>query len=211
MSRFQFLLYFILTVSLSQAQTAISYTSKFTILEKNEITLKQSIIKGNVSFNKETNETNMLISFPEKQNWKIIDSILYKYHNDSLISESKVNNLQEISIFKELLNMRSNDFGLKDMGFKESNITREGTEVFIEWTPPNGYDKFMSKATTSLKNNLLQGVVITDIENKDISSIFFEDYEVINGIPVPKVVKQHVQGQQMNLYKVIKFSDVEIR
>lgn len=192
------------------SQNSESYKSKFTIIEKNETTLKQSIIKGFVEFNKLTNSTKMDIYFPEKQNWVIIDSVLFKYKDDSIINQSKVNNLQEISIFKELLNMRTNDFGLKDLGFKEGSITKDKNEVYIEWTPANGYDKFISKATTSLKNNLLQAVVITDINDVDISSIFFEDYEVINGIPIPKLVKQHVRGEKLNLYKLIRFSDVEV-
>lgn len=209
---FRIILIFIILLKSSYfiAQGNESYKSKFTIIEKNEITLKQSIVKGKVEFNKVTNSTKMDITFPEIQKWEIVDSILFKYKGDSIISQSKVNNLQEISIFKELLNMRSNDFGLKTLGFKEGSITKDKNEVYIEWIPANGYDKFISKATTSLKNNLLQAVVITDVDDIDISSIFFEDYEVINSIPVPKLIKQHVRGQQLNLYKIVKFSNVEL-
>jgi hypothetical protein len=191
-------------------QSGMSYKSKFTILENNEATAKNSITKGIVEYNKESDIMVMDIIFPEKQKWVLMDSTLKKYINDSLTGSQIVKGLQELSIFKELLNVRSTDFGLKSMGFSEKSVEKEENEIFIEWLPAKGYDKFISKANTSVKNNLLQSVIITDIENDDISSIFFEEYKVIDGFPIPTIIKQKVSGQQKNVYKIIKFSDIEI-
>lgn len=197
------------SVLLSQAHQ--SFTSDFTIIEKNTLKNQGKILKGKVKFDKTHNRLDFDIAFPESQKWIIIDSTLQKFRGDTLLATSTVSGYQELSVFKELLELKSNDFGLRENGFEMADVTAlEGT-VYVEWMPPPQFKTFLKLVTTASKDNLLQGIIFTDVDGKDFNSTLFEDYTYINDLPIPLKVTQHFIGQEENIFKTIYFENIEIR
>lgn len=193
------------------SQEKDKFLADFSIIEKNEITLKNQIVNGKVEYIKSINQTILQISFPQKEKWILKDSILTKYLNDTLVSRSTSSKLDELSIFGSLLEMKSQDFGLKQMGFTITNTVNEEGTIYLTWAPSQNFKKFVKTAKTAIKSNLLHGVILTDSDDIDITSIFFEGYKLVSDLPIPHKITQLFQTKQSKIYKSISFYNVKVQ
>ena len=205
------LLSFLFLPFLSYSQANKSFLADFTIIEKNTLSGEGKIIKGKVNYSKPDNRLDFDIYFPEAQQWIIIDSVMQKFKNDSLYGTSIARGFQDLAIFKELLELKSNDFGLKEYGFEMADVSTQDATVYVEWLPPPGFKSFIKTVTTSSKENLLQGIIFTDVDDKDFNTTLFENYTFIADLPIPLKITQHFIGKEEHIYKTIYFDHVEVR
>lgn len=188
-----------------------SFKADFTIMERNSLKNDSKILKGKVNYSKPDNRLDFLIHFPESQKWIIIDSTMQKYRNDTLFGTSVVRGYQDLAVFKELLELKSNDFGLREYGFEMADVSTLDGTVYVEWLPPTSFKTFIKSVTTASKENLLQGVIFTDVEDKDFSSTLFEDYTFVADLPIPLKITQHFIGKEENIFKTIYFENIEVK
>lgn len=192
------------------AQKHQNFTADFTMMERNTLKNASLLLKGTVSFAKPTNILVFDIHFPNAQKWIVQDSILKKYDGEIMLSESVLKGYQDLVVFKELLELKSNDFGLRDHGFEMTDVSAQDGTVFVQWSPPPTFKSFIKYVTTAAKDNLLQGIIFTDIEEKDINTTLFEDYTYIDDLPIPMRINQHFEGKEENIYKTIYFENVKV-
>ncbi len=187
-----------------------NFEAKFTMMERNTLKNTSMLMKGNVKFSKLTNTLIFEINFPNVQKWIVRDSILKKYDGDLVISESVLTGYQDLVVFKELLELKSNDFGLKQHGFEMSDVSSQDGTVYVQWLPPPSFKTFVKYVTTAAKDNLLQGVIFTDIDDKDFNTTLFEEYAYIDDLPIPMRIVQHFEAKEEQIYKTIYFENVQI-
>ena len=187
-----------------------NFSADFTILELNTLKNVSTILKGKVVFNKPSNLLTFDINFPETLRWIVKDSVLTRYRGDTIVSESTLKGYQDLVVFKELLELKSNDFGLRDHGFEMADVSAEDGTAFVKWSPPPSLKNFVKYATTSAKSNLLQGVIFTDLDDKDFNTTMFDNYQYFNDLPIPLKITQHFEGKEENIYKTIYFKNVEV-
>ncbi len=194
-------------------QKHTGFNADFTIKEirKNTKNPTTSLMLGKVSYDSKINKVTYTIQFPKKETWVFQDSFLFKYRNDSLISKKIAGNVNEYLMFKNILEPQGNDFGMSQLGFTLSKVEEKEEEIFTEWIPPSQYKSFVHKVNTVVKDNLLTAIVITDINNLEITKSFYEGYEVLDGIPVPTKISSHfVSSNKDEIFKSLTFRNVEV-
>ena len=202
---------FIIFYLIAYSQTYTSLNCGFTIIEKREEGKKNSLIIGQLNFDDSKNETKFDIQFPQKEKWVIADTILHKYKGDTLLSTSVIGNVNEQMFFKQLLSFKGSDYGLSEFGFTMSDVEEVGNGLInVSWSPPANVSSFIKSAHTQVKDNLLQSVSVIDVDGLVLNETYFEEYAVINGLPVPVIVSMKVATTKEVLYKKIKLRDVEI-
>jgi hypothetical protein len=195
------------------AQKHNHFVADFTIKEIRKNTKKPStsLMVGKVAYESETNKVTYSIQFPQKETWIFQDSFLYKYINDSLVSKKIAGNVNEYMMFKNILEPQGNDFGMSQLGFTLSKVEEKEEEIYTEWLPPSQYKTFVNKANTVVKDNLLTAIIITDVNNLEITKSFYENYETIDGIPVPTKISSHfVSSNSDEIFKSLSFRNVKI-
>jgi len=193
-----------------QAQKFSRISSDFSILEKNTLKDTSFLVVGNLSYDLNEDKTTYKVRFPETKTWEFKDSILVVY--DSLSRIEKVDTIglvNELSVFKKILNDDLADFGLLKGGFKVSEVQKSGNSVLLRWTPPV-HIKFIKEVISKKDNNKLSGLIIIDENEKEISKVFYEDYIVVSDLPVPTVIKSQMVGDKEQIFKELQFRNVII-
>ncbi len=199
------------TIIRSHSQKYSNFKSDFTIKEKRGGEDKAILMVGSLVFDNVGNKTTYNIKFPKKETWILQDSFLTIIRNDSTLHKKTKGNLNEYLMFKNILEYKDNDFGLTSMGFKIQNVDDSNDNLLMTWSPPQGYDKFIKKVETTLKDNLLTSVIVTDVDNFEISKIFYDDYKMIQDLPVPYKITSQVSSKKEDVFKSISFKNVEIQ
>jgi len=201
---------FMFLVNMS-AQKYSQFKSDFTIIEKVVgDTSKSTILIGNVYYNSETDETKYAIDFPKEGEWHFLDSTLFVSLQDTNYIVKGSSEINSQSIFKNVLNSTSNDFGLEEQGYLITQIDKKGDQVFIEWQPPAAAKEFLSSVVTKLKNEDLLAVIFYTADKEILNTTYFEDYKLINSVKVPSRIKSHFTTTTSEVYKVISLDNVEI-
>jgi hypothetical protein len=108
------------------------------------------------------------------------------------------------------MDQKSNDFGLTDLGFTVLKVEELEEGLMQVWEPPAQFKTFMKFITTVIKENLLQSVIVTDIDDEEINKTFYEDYKIINDIPVPCKIISHYKTTKEEVFKALTFRNVKI-
>lgn len=184
---------------------------------KAEITIKvktsDSVIqltKGNVYYDKNIKKVLYNITFPEKENYVSVDTLLYKYKNNRLLSVQGNPLKPEFSIFHFILNNNLSDFGLRNSSFKISNVEKSDSLIVTKWIPPGSPDFPLGEILISAKNKRLQSVLIHSKEGKLISRQIFKKYTFVNGIEVPFEILTVGYLADKKSYQIFEFDKVQI-
>jgi hypothetical protein len=118
--------------------------------------------------------------------------------------------INQLTIFNKILTTSLKDFGLKESGFSIDDIEEDDNSIIITWTPPEAAQPFLEYVVTEVKDNLLRSVLFYDVDGKAINKTFYDDYAMINGLPVPHKIKSHFKAQKEEIFKILSFSDVQI-
>ena len=207
---FSFTFVFILFNTILPAQKYRIFKADFSIKERRTGVEKSSLLVGSVVYDNSNNKAEYLLSFPKKEKWVIQDSFLSKYNNDTLIQKTKLAQVNEFLMFKNILEYKNNDFGLASNGFTVVGVEEEEEELIMEWLPPQNFKTFLKKVITNVKDNLLMGIVFVDVENKEINKTFYENYQIIKDLPVPLKISSHFIGKDQELFKSISFRNVSV-
>ncbi len=182
----------------------------FTLIEKTEINKENRLTIGSIDYNSINKTATFDIKFPEEQQWKLKDTLLSKYRNDSLISTISVGELNDNFVFNSILNYNVTNFGLDQYGFITSEVKEVDGSVQIFWTPPSNAKDFLKEAQTTIKNNLLQKVVFIDVDGIIMNETYYEKYEFVNSLPVPVHISSRFNAQNETLIKVLKMRNVSL-
>lgn len=209
-----FLLLFCLIVAYfsTYGQNFSQFSSEFTLMEKSLGTVKpySSLVKGTVFIDKNERRLEFNIHFPDRQKWIIKDSIFEKFYVDSLVASIKIKNFDDMSIFTALLEVQKIDFGLSELGFTLKNTDVTENISYFEWSPPEVFAKFYKNAYTKTENNLLKAIRLIDVNGKEINATFFDNYEIIKGMAMPKLITTKYIGEEQKLFKSLQFDKISL-
>jgi hypothetical protein len=194
----------------SYSQKNNIFSSSFSIKEKKTSVEKSNLMVGTLSYNNSENKIIYNITFPEKEVWVMQDSFLNISKNDTIKEKRKLSNFTEYLMFKNILEQKNNDFGLSELGFVVSKVEEIEEEILVIWDPPVRFKTFILNIKTVVKDNLLQTVIVTDVDGMEINKTFYEDYKMINDLPVPHKILSNFKSTKEEIYKSLTFRNVKI-
>jgi hypothetical protein len=168
------------------------------------------LTKGNICYDKNVKKILYNISFPEKENYVSLDTLLYKYKNHQQLSVLGNPLKPEFSIFHFILNNNLSDFGLRNSSFKIANVEKADSFIVTKWIPPESPDFPLGAIIISTKNKRLHSVLIHSKEGKLISRQIFKKYTFVNGLEVPFEILTVGYLPDKKNYQIFEFDKVQI-
>ena len=150
------------------------------------------------------------ISFPQKETYVSVDTLVYKFQNGKLSSTQGSPLKPEFSIFHFMLNNDISDFGLKNSSYRATNIEKSGDLIITKWTAPALPDFPLGNILVSSKNKRLQSVIIEGKKGEIISRQIFKKFTFINGIEIPTEILAVNYFSGRKTYQIIQFDNVQI-
>jgi|LSQX01.2.fsa_nt_gb hypothetical protein len=205
-----FILILLITCSLStKGQTNTRLRADFTV----KISIAnggQSLTSGQVFYDRNIRQLIYYLSFPEREIWLTADTVIYQIRNGQIINRTPSFSMAEFSVFHLALNSRLQDFGLRNTTYKIEDVKREKDMVITTWSPPKQAQEKLGNILISVKNKQLFGVVFTSPEGAIVRKQFFEDYQVINGMPFPGKIVEVIIEEGKESYQVTTFRNIVV-
>ena len=182
----------------------------FSILEKNTGTDSSSVVVGHVNYDLVQDETIYQLSFPYTKSWVFEDSIMTVLDSIGQVERiDTIGAINELSIFKKILLDELADFGLMQAGFQIAEVVKSGEAVIFSWNPPPKLE-FIQKIITKKRQDRLEGIIVVDENGKEISKSFYDEYLMVNGIPVPQSIKSYYEGSGDEIFRELQFRNIVI-
>jgi hypothetical protein len=194
------------------AQLPYRISAVFTIKEKRPDST-YALIKGTVYYDKLVNKIIYNVTFPEKEQWVLVDTITYKYRNGKFVGKYASAMQTEFSIFSMALKGNMADFGLPETPFKLEKVEQEKDMIISTWhLYGKSATKPISKILLSKIDKKLNGLIIFTSDDKMASKQFYENYVFVKGVWFPQKVTQYVftkggENLQLTSYSNILIND----
>jgi len=191
------------------AQNSYRIKADITIKIKNQDSTFQ-YTKGIVRYDRNIKKVLYEISFPQKEVYVSVDTLVYKFHNGKLISTQGSPLKPEFSIFHFMLNNDISDFGLKNSSYTASNVEKNNDIIITKWAAPPLPDFPLGNILVSTKNKRLQSVIIHNKKGEIVSRQIFKKYTFVNGIDIPTEILAVNYFSGRKTYQIIQFDHVLI-
>ncbi len=203
------LLFLLCVISLDgYCQGFYRFKAEITVKVKNSSGVIQ-YTKGKVCYDKNLKKVLYSISFPLKETYVSVDTLVYKYVDNKCVSVQGNPLKPEFSIFHFILNNDLPDFGLRNSSYKISNVEKSEGSIITKWLPPgNKYP--LGKILIATSGKKLQSVLIYDKKDELISRQVFKNYTFINGMEVPNEILTVGYLTDKKSYQMIEFSKIQI-
>ena len=170
----------------------------------------QSLTAGQVCYDRNIRQLIYYLNFPEKEIWLTADTVIYQIKDGRIGARTPTFSMAEFSVFHLALNSRLQDFGLRNTTYKIDKVEREKDMVITTWLPPEKARDKLGKILISVKNKQLFGVVFLDPVGNIVRKQFFEDYQVIHGMPFPGKIVEIMIEEGRESYQVTTFRNIVI-
>ncbi|MDO8368635.1 MAG: hypothetical protein Q7T20_17685 [Saprospiraceae bacterium] len=193
-----------------QAQDFYRFKADFSIKEKETGKDQGRLITGTLFYDKNLHKTVYNIRFPEREQWLLCDTFMYRMKADRLVSKQIVPPVGEFSIFKMILDQELIDFGLAKVGYTPAEVMQDGEQVLSKWFPPESLKTFFGPITFAQQNKRLHAAAIHDPEDKVVAKFYFQDYSVQNGLPVPAKIYQIFYRETGEFVRIMNIKNIII-
>ncbi len=200
---------FYLTIIGLYSQSSYRIKADITIKIKNQDSTFQ-YTKGTVRYDRNIKKVLYNISFPQKETYVSVDTLVYRFQNGKLISTQGSPLKPEFSIFHFMLNNDISDFGLKNSSYRATNIEKSGDLIITKWTAPALPDFPLGNILVSSKNKRLQSVIIEGKKGEIISRQIFKKFTFINSVEIPTEILAVNYFSGRKTYQIIQFDNVQI-
>ncbi len=209
--RFAFLIGAFFGTSVLQAQSDFyRFKSDFSIKEKETAKDQGRLVTGSIYYDKNLQKTAFYVRFPEIETWLVRDTFMYCIRADTVALQKVVSPLNEFSIFNLILSQQLSDFGLSRMGYTPGDVQQDGEQVISEWIPPESHKTKAGKLMLAQQNKRLKAVAIRTVDGKDAAKIYFQDYTMQNGLPVPGKIYQMFYLETGEFVRIITIKNIII-
>lgn len=210
MTRKIFLICFIcFLITSAYSQNSYRIKADITIKIKNQDSTFQ-YTRGTVRYDRNIKKVLYDITFPQKETYVSIDTIVYKFQQGKLVSTQGSPLKPEFSIFHFMLNNDISDFGLKNSSFRATNVEKSGELIITKWAAPALPDFPLGNILVTSKDKRLQSVVIQDKKGEIISRQIFKKYQFVNGIEIPAEILAVNYFARRKTYQIIQFDRIQI-
>ncbi len=154
------------------------------------------------------------ITFPEKGQLVIADSMMTTLTHDTIVNQVKSGIVPEFSIFHLALTGRLNNYGFKDSFFKVDKVEQDQGQVITTWRPGPQLAKQVGKVIMSNQNRQLLGIAFFSPEEELLNRQIFKDYTKVQGLSFPTRIIQTVyredgQSKQITTYRNLVLNELE--
>jgi hypothetical protein len=192
----QKILYLILSIAIlpqiSLGQYYFRVKADVTIKEKG-YNDEYKLVIGQVYYDIHHKKIVYNITFPEKEQWLLIDTSIYYFKNDKLINRQLSPVFPELSVFHLVLQGGLEDYGLGShplIKVKEIDKTPERIVKTLGPVPEHADKMGLIKIAT--KDRKLEGILFYNLEGRLMSRQFFAKYKVIKGLEFPTEIVQYL-------------------
>jgi hypothetical protein len=194
------------------AQEFYRIKADFSIKEKESGQAQGNLITGTVYYDKNLGKTNYNVRFPEPESWWMQDTFMYRMVKDTLAAVKKIAPFNEYSFFHLILNQQLTDFGLSKAGYEPGEVTQEGRQVLSTWNPPAQLAKLadLGPVVIAQENKRLTGIAFQDKNGKVLGKFYLQEYQVLDGLPVPTKIYQVYYKETTEFIRLISFKNIQI-
>ncbi len=193
----------------SYSQNAYRIKADVTIKIRNRDSTFQ-FTKGTVRYDRNYKKIIFNITFPQKEDYVSIDTLIYKFQNGIIISTKGSPLKPEFSIFHFILNNDISDFGLRNSSYKATNVEKANDLIITKWTAPDAPKFPLGNIIVSSKDKKLETVIIYDKKGAILSRQIFKKYKFINGIEIPMEMLAVNYYNGAKTYQIMQFDKVLI-
>ena len=195
---------------LLQGQGFYRFSSDYTIKEVD--TLNQEKISIGRLYLDETQKTlNFFQDFPTETSYKIKDSTLTVQTEDSSYSSSTLHSIYDQTIYHLIITSSLSDYGLTNKGFKIGHVKRIDSNLVVSEYIANNDDQLTNEIHLGKgSNGELLFMLVYDVEGNELLEVYFSDYDVVQGLKVPKTIKQIQHVDQKSVWRSIRLYNIEI-
>lgn len=193
----------------AQSQNSFRFKADITTKIKNTDGTFQ-YTKGSACYDRNTKKIVYNITFPQKEIYVSIDTLVYKYVNNK--QESVMGNplKPEFSIYHFILNNDISDFGLKKSSFSVGNVEKADDLIITKWIPPAGNNSFFGNIIVSTKNKRLNSVLIYNAEGVLVNRQIYKKYLSVKGVEIPTEILTITYFGDVKKYQIVEFRNVVI-
>ena len=193
----------------AQAQDSFRFKADITTKIKNTDGTFQ-YTKGSAYYDRNAKKIIYNITFPQKEIYVSIDTLVYKYVNNK--QESVLGNplKPEFSIYHFILNNDISDFGLKKSSFSVGNVEKADDLVITKWIPPAGNNSFFGNIIVSTKSKRLNSVLIYNAEGVLVNRQIYKKYISVKGVEIPTEILTITYFGEVKKYQIVEFRNVVI-
>ncbi len=196
--------------TLGLGQKYSQFEADFSILEKNTLKDSSYLVMGKVFYDLNKDRSEYKINFPETKTWIFKDSIMTVLDkNGNQLKSDTLEQINELSIFKQILSNNMQDFGLLKAGFKLRDSEKLEQGVYLKFQAPDQIE-FIEEVILKKENRLLTGLIFVDTEGKQFSKIYYQDYVRLKNLDIPTKIKTHLTGQEEEIFKELQFRNLSI-
>jgi len=186
------------------------FKSDFSIKEKETGKEQGRLIMGTIFYDRYARKTAYHVRFPEPELWLVRDTFMFRLVADTLVSQQIVPPVSEFSIFNMILSQQLNDFGLAKVGYTPGELTQEGNQVISQWLPPEQFKAQLGPVVLAQENKRLSAVAFYNEQNKLVSKFYFQEYTLIQGLPVPGKVYQIYYREEGEFVRLLSLKNATI-
>jgi hypothetical protein len=166
--------------------------------------------RGSVFYDRNFKKIIYKTTFPQKELYVSIDTLVYRYAENKLISTVSNVLKPEYSIYQFILNNDIADFGLKKSGFVVASVERAGDQILTKWIPPQGNSSMFGTILISSKNKRLNSVLIHNSKKVLVYRQIYKNYQSIKGVEIPTEILSITYIGDLKQYQIIEFRNVLI-
>ena len=206
------LAFFFAFICVCSAHTQNSYRFKADITTKIRNTDGTfEYTKGSAFYDRNAKKIVYNITFPQKELFVSLDTMLYKYVNNKLESVTGNPLKPEYSIYHFILNNDISDFGLKKSSFSVGNIEKVDDLIITKWIPPVGNSSVFGNIIVSTKNKRLNSVLIYNTNGVLVNRQIYKKYQSVSGVEIPtEILTVTYFGGEVKKYQIVEFSNVVV-
>lgn len=166
---------------------------------------------GHVDYDKNKSQVVYDISFPDRENWYISDSVFYKIIQDSIAERYSVPHLMNMLDFDMILSEYDHDFLFQQMGCDLEDVRQEGDFIYKLWHYPDYQNLDVFKYILVQSDNFHTiALAYMDKDRNIISKQFYEEYDIVDGLDMPHSIEQRVYSDTMTYVKKLILKDVSL-
>ena len=194
------------------SQDFFRFQADFTLKEISSIgdSLERRLVIGSCYYDNNLNKLTYYLSFPDSEQWVVHDTFIYTLKDDVVINETSVPRITEHNIFKMLLEQTFTEFGMLKSGYQIQKVKKLGNEIFVTYQPPKEHAEVLGSLVLIKEKKMLKGVIYYEPDGNMMFRQQLNDYQVIDGLPVPGKVVHILEKGDKKIQRVLAFENIRI-
>jgi hypothetical protein len=171
---------------------------------------KMGLTMGSVLYDRTSKKLVYHVTFPEKEDWVIMDTVFNRIVNNKLVNRQFIPMLPSSTMFEFALQNNLNNFGLENSSYTLNKVDRDGDMVITTWLPDKRYAKVFGKVIVSKRAGKIVGVAFYTPKNELVKKQIFKGFLKSSGIEFPSEIYEVLYKEQGKETKISTYKNLRI-